>query len=123
MVAALAAVVLVGLYANARQSSAMEAIRAMNAAGGDPEEIVFGSPPPSGEQGDCLMDEAAARGITARGAFWASGSGQPRSRPAKPINAIDISPAVTSATAPVAMNMSTKNPRASQVSAMRLIFE
>jgi len=63
VLAAVVAIVAVGLYANARQTSVMEAIRAMNAAGGDPAEIVYGSPPPSGEDGECLQREAADRGL------------------------------------------------------------
>ncbi len=38
-------------------------------------------------------------------------------------NTLMIRPAATSDTAPVAMNMSTKNPIASQASAILLIFE
>jgi hypothetical protein len=72
IVASLVAILAVGLYANARQTAVMEAIRAMNTAGGDPGEIVYGTPPPEGEQGECLQDEAASRGLV-----WTGPDGEP----------------------------------------------
>ena len=66
VVAALAAILAVGLYASARQASVLEAITAMNAAGGDPAAFVYGSAP----ENECVVDEAAARGL-----WWSAPDG------------------------------------------------
>lgn len=53
-----AAVILVGVLANARLTAKIEEIQALNAAGVPPQEIVYGTAP-----NDCVQDEAAARGL------------------------------------------------------------
>jgi len=68
LVGSLLAILAVGLYANARQASVMERIRAENAAGGDPAVLVVGLPP----EDLCVVDEAAARGL-----IWSEPDGEP----------------------------------------------
>lgn len=53
-----AAVILVGLFANARLTAKIEELQAINAGGVPPQEIVYGTAP-----NDCVQDEAAARGL------------------------------------------------------------
>ena len=59
VVGELLAILAVGLIANARQTSVLERIRAQNAGGGDPQVIVYGTPPLT----ECVQNAAAARGL------------------------------------------------------------